>query len=112
MNGDMMVEPAEGGEIVWVVVSAIVSHLDVVRLEPIAAPTAGDATAAVARCHESAHCRRNGFGVVGSHDRFPVLQSDQLHRPGAEHLFEGLRPNPWTVFDFGAQLAAGAVGLV
>lgn len=64
VDGDVVVEPAESGEVVGVVVAVVVAVLDVVRLEPVAASAAGDGAPAVAPGYEAADCWRDGFGVV------------------------------------------------
>ncbi|MEA2000908.1 MAG: hypothetical protein U9N84_03350, partial [Actinomycetota bacterium] len=109
MDRYVVVEPTEGGKIVGVVVTVVGAMSDVVRLEAVAAPAPGDAAAAVAPGHVTAYGGWDDFGVVGRDDRLTILESDQLHRSGAQHLLERLGANPRTVLDLGTQLAAGVV---
>ena len=57
VDGDVVVEPAECGEVVGVVVAVVGSVFDVVGLEPVAAGAAGDGAAFVPPCNEAAHRR-------------------------------------------------------
>ena len=79
VDGDVVVEPAERGEVVGVVSAAVGAVPDVVGLEPIAAGAACDHTPAVTMCHEAAYrswdCSRSGR----RDDRPATDEADDLH---------------------------------
>lgn len=62
VNCDVVMEPAERGEIVRVVVTMMGTVPNVVGLESVAATTAGNGAALVTPRNEVAHRRRNGGG--------------------------------------------------
>ena len=83
MGDDMVMEPAEGGEVVGVVISALGPGAHVVGLEPIPAVTAIDGAATVTPAHETANRWWYRSGHVRCRDGFSVGKTDNLDPPTA-----------------------------
>ena len=65
VDGDVMVVPAEGGQVVGMVVAAVLSFSDVVGLEAVAAVASLDgALVLVSPGDESSDRRRDGFSHI------------------------------------------------
>ena len=68
MYHDVVVEPAQCGEVVGVMCAAVGSEVDVVDLEPVAGVAAGDGATTVAMSHEAPHLGWDGScGIRSDH---------------------------------------------
>jgi hypothetical protein len=77
MNGDVLVVPTQGHQVVRVVITPVGSSPDVMRLDPVAPLTAIDlASALVSMEDEAANRRGDGFPEIGDSDRSPVVTAD------------------------------------
>ena len=112
MNGNVVVVPAQGGEVVRVVATAVTALPDVVGLEPVAARARIDCAAAVAPGNGTTNSGWDCLGRVRGHDRSTVCETDDLHRSIAKQLVEGVGTDAWSIFDLGPKPSAGAVGPV
>ena len=112
VDGDVVVEPAEGGEVVGVVVASACPGVDVVGLEPVAAGAAVDGAATVAPQHVAAGGGWDDPGSRGRRYRDPVLVGDYLYGCVAEETVEGGGTYPGTGSYLGACLACGGGGQV
>ena len=97
VDGNVVVVPAQGYEVVRVVIAAMGSRPDVMRLDPVPALAAVDLAAAlVAMEDEAANRRWDGFSEVGNTDRSSVVTADDgPDLAGAEDLGKGVGPDPW-----------------
>ncbi len=73
MDDDVVVVPAQAGEVVWVVAATVAAVFDVVDLEPVAGSASSNGTATVSPYHEAAHSRWDCFGVIRGDNGFAVL---------------------------------------
>ena len=73
VDDDVVVEPAQGGEVVRVMITAGGSGPDVVDLEAVPGVATGNSAAPVAVFDETAHLRGYRPGPIRSDDGFPVL---------------------------------------
>ena len=110
VDGDVVVEPAQGGEVVGVVGSAVAVGDDVVGLEPVAGVTPGDGASAVSVEHGAAYRWGDGATVRGGGDGFAVVEADDLDRSVAEDLVEGVGSDSGSGGDFGAGLSVACGG--
>jgi hypothetical protein len=97
VDGNVVVVPAQGYEVVRVVIAAMGSRPDVMRLHPVPALAAVDLAAAlVAMEDEAANRRWDGFSEVGDTDRSSVVTADDgPDLAGAEDLEKGVGADPW-----------------
>jgi len=109
---DVVVEPAEGGEVLGVVAAVIGSVFDVVGLEPISAVTAGYDTVFVSPRYIVPDRWWDSGGGLRSNYRLAVFESDETDGAAAEDLVEHLRSDSGPVLEFGTEFTAGAVGAV
>lgn len=73
---DVMVEPAQGGQILGVMVTTGSSRSNVMGLEPVARPAPIDGAGPVPPRHQTTQRRWNRPRSVTGQHRFPVGQSD------------------------------------
>jgi hypothetical protein len=96
VDGDVMVVPAEGDQIVRIMISALGSWFDVVGLEPVAARTVDLALSLIPVKDIGSDGGGDGFSPVGHPDRSPILSlEDHLDLSGAEDLRKGVGSDPW-----------------
>jgi len=112
MDRYMVVEPAQGGEVLRIMRPAVGPVSDVVWFEPIPAGAARNGAAAVTSRHQAAHGGRDRTRRPRGDDRFAVLEADDLHTAGAQQFFKHGWSDSGSVFDPDPGLAARAVGLV
>jgi hypothetical protein len=87
VDGDVVVVPAEGDEVVGVVVAAVGTLADVVGLEPVAAVASLDgALVLVPPGHVAADVAGYGFSHIGIGDGVEPVGDDQADLAGAEDL--------------------------
>jgi hypothetical protein len=104
MDHNVVVVPAEGGEVVWVVRSALRFLGDVVGLEPVAGLASFScAGVSVAVEEESSEFEWDGAGS-GSYrqGRSVVVAGEDFDLAVTENLFEGERPHPWSGINGGS----------
>ena len=95
VDGDVMVVPAEGDEVVGVVVAAVGALADVVGLEPVAAVASLDgALVLVTELHKPADRAGDGFSHVGIGHRVESVDGDDPDLSGAEDFGEGVGSDP------------------
>ncbi|MGA9595721.1 MAG: hypothetical protein WBV06_06175 [Acidimicrobiia bacterium] len=95
----MMVVPAQRGQIVRIMATAVAAMFEVMNLEPVPRPAPRDGAATVPPHDKAADSRRDSFGVTGGNHRFAVVQADELYRPGTQRLLEYLRRDPGAELD-------------
>jgi hypothetical protein len=107
----VVVVPAEGGEVVGVVVPALVAGGDVVGLEPVGGGAAFDHTSCVAGEDEAAESGWDGGGSGADRKRLAVLgEGGDFDHCFAEELFEGGGSDPGSGDDPPAGFAVGGGG--
>ena len=87
VDGDVVVVPAEGYQVVGIMVAAVGPLLDVVGLEPVAAVASFDRTLVlVPLLHETSNSGRNGLAHVRICHRVEAVGGDDPDLAGAENL--------------------------
>ncbi len=104
VHNNVMMKPAERGEVVCLVITTVAPHSDVMSLEPVARMTPGDRAPAIAVGDETAHLGRDGPGPVRGNNGFAVFETDELHASLAQNAVQHGRADPGTKLDFGSQL--------
>ncbi len=107
---NVVVVPAQGGEVVWVVAVADGPRDDVVGFEPVAGVAARDGAAPVPFSNE---CSDVGWDLAGGMRRrywLVVLGDDDSDVATAQELFEGQGPDAGTELDLGPSLPASLAG--
>jgi hypothetical protein len=95
VDGDVVVIPAQCGEVVGVVVAAVLSFHDVVGLEAVGAVAAFDrALVVVAPLHISADGAGDGFPHIRIGNGVKAVGGDDPDFAGAEDLGEGVGSDP------------------
>lgn len=110
VNRDVVMKPAQRGEVLRVMIAVMGSMSDVVHLEPIAARASRHGAALVTPRNELANRRRHGGGGLRGHDRRCILEPDQLHGTAAQDLLENAGSNSWSVLELCPKLAAAGAG--
>ena len=112
VDNDVMVEPTQGGQVVWIVSTALAAGDDVVGLEPVAgSATVGCACPTVAMEDESSQLAWDGAGGGSYRQRCPVCGSyEDLDRSIAEDLLEGEGSDAGSGIDGGACFSVGPTG--
>jgi hypothetical protein len=108
----VVVEPAQGGEVLRIMAPASGSVNNVVWFEPIPAGAARNGAAAVTSRHKAAYRWRDRTRRPRGDDRFAVLEADDLHTARAQQFFKHGWSDSGSVFDPDPGFAARAVGLV
>ena len=103
----VMVEPAQGDQVVRVVAAAVGSVADVMRLEPVAALTAIGGTRPVPPQHESAQPGRYRVGGGAVSDRLVVLDHGDLDSAFTADTIQCFRSHPRTAGDLDSRFAPG-----
>jgi hypothetical protein len=106
VDGDVVVVPAEGYEVVGVVVAALGAVADVMDLEPVAAGAAVDDTAAVAMEDVAAGGGWDRAGRVGGPQRPASVGLDDLDSSAAQDAFQRCRADSGSGGDLGASFAS------
>jgi hypothetical protein len=87
VDGDVVVVPAQGGEVVGIVVAAVGTLADVVGLEPVAAVASLDgALVLVPPGHVAADVAGDGFSHIGICHGVEAVGDDHPDLAGAEDL--------------------------
>ena len=87
VDGDVVVVPAEGDEVVGVVVAAVGSLPDVVGLEPVGAVASFDgALPLISPLHVAADVAGDGFSHIRIGDGVEAFGDDEADLAGAEDL--------------------------
>ena len=87
VDGDVVVVPAEGDQVVGVVVAAVGSLADVVGLEPVAAVASFDGTSVLVSPGDvAADVAGDGFSPIGVGDGVEAVGDDEADLAGAEDL--------------------------
>ena len=87
VDGDVMMKPAEGDQVVGVVVAAVGSLADVVGLESVAAVASFDGTSVLVPPLEvAADVAGDGFSHIGIGDGVEAVGDDEADVAGAEDL--------------------------
>ncbi len=71
VNGNVVVPPAQRGEVLHVMGASLAAGNDVVDLEPVAAPTSINSATVVTKQHETSYFGRN-HPSSGTHNRGPA----------------------------------------
>lgn len=109
MGNHVMVEPAQRGEVVGVVITAVGTLANVVGLKSVAAPTPVDGATTITPCDETADRWCDGTGPVRGSDGFPIHDSDELDPPSAQDPFQYTRSDSGSELDLGTSLTLTAV---
>ena len=111
VDGDVVMKPAQGGQVVGIMVAAVGSLADVVGLEPVAAVASLDrALVLVPPGDVSADRPGDGFSHVGICDGVESVGDDEADLAGAEDLGEGVGSDPRSGGDGGTGLSVGLGG--
>ena len=89
----VVVEPAQCGEVVWIVGAAVRPETDVVNLEAVARVAPGNRATAIAMGNESAHLWWNVSACVRGHDGPSVRHAHQLDSSSAQEALQHGRPD-------------------
>jgi len=112
VDGDVVVVPAEGDEVVGVVVAAVGTLADVVGLEPVAAVAIDGALVLVSPGDVAVDVAGDGFSPIRICHRVEAVGDDEADLAGAEDLGQRVGSHPRSGRDGGALLSVGLGGEV
>ena len=111
VDGDMVVIPAQGCQVVGLVVAAVLSFPDVVGLEPVTARASLDRTLPLIPPEdEGSDCGGDGFSQIGVGDRMQSVSGDQTDFARAEDLRQHVGSDARSGSDRGSGFPVGVGG--
>ena len=105
----MVMEPAQGRQIVWLVGPAVDIASEVMRLEPIPARTTISHTPTITMRHKPANRSRDRPRRRRRHHPTTPRQTNDLHRPSTQQLVEHRRADPRPILRTGTEFTARPV---